>query len=308
MIERIGELAAFGTAIGWTVSALFFEQSIKRIGVMAVNFYKVVLAFILLALTAAIMRGMPLPLDAPPKAWIFVSLSGLFGFVIAVFFLFSAYRTIGPRITMLFMALSPPITAGIAYFFLGEAIGSRGFLGMSLVIIGICTTIFGRMSGTQAPKASFFSLIKKESINKEDRKGYLFAFLASVGQSIGMNLTKIGIRDYDPVSGTQIRSLVAILGFAIAAIVIDRGCISKAIKNVEGLKFMAIGAVFGPFLGSTLTLFALKRVSAGIVSSIIGLTPVLIIVPELLFLKKKIKPLEIIGAVIAVCGTSVFFL
>jgi drug/metabolite transporter (DMT)-like permease len=297
-MHRIGELAAFCTAICWTTGAIFFEQGLKRIGVLSVNFIKVIIASILLSVTAAFMRGMPLPVDAPLASWIYLSLSGLIGFVITDIFLFSAYSTVGPRIAMLFMALSPPMTAGIAYLFLGESLGKRGLFGMVFVIIGIFVTVFGKQSSLDFLK-----------IAKDDRRGYLFASIASFGQSMGMNLAKLGIADYNVVSGTQIRAFTAIIGFGLVSLVFDRGKgIRKAFKSVEGLKNTAIGAVFGPFLGVTLSIFAIQRIRAGIVSTFIGLTPILIIFPELLILKKKIKPLEIAGAVIAVAGTAIFFL
>jgi drug/metabolite transporter (DMT)-like permease len=297
-MQRIGELAAFGTAVGWTVSSLFFEQGIKRIGVLGVNFYKVVISFVLLTITAAVMRGMPLPLDAPASAWIFLSLSGIVGFSISDLFLFNAYRTVGPRITMLFMALSPPMTAGIAYIFLGEQIGQRGLVGMGLVIAGICLTVFGKQE-----KFSF------SAMKKEDRIGYIFAFCSSVGQSIGMNLTKVGLGGYHPVSGTQIRSFAGLVGFAVASFIFDRcASLKTGIKDFQGMKNTALGAVAGPYFAVSLSLFALQKISAGIVSTFVGLTPVLIILPEVLYLKRKIKPVEIAGAVLAVAGTTVFFL
>jgi len=297
-MQRIGELAAFGTAVAWTIGALFFEQGVKRIGVLSVNFFKVVFAFVLLTITAAFLRGMPLPFDAPPRAVIFLTLSGIIGFVVTDMFLFTAYGTIGPRITMLIMALSPPVTAGIAYVFLDESLGSMGALGMSLVIIGICMTVFGNQNSVSISK-----------INKVDMRGYVFAFIASIGQSIGMVLTKAGLGDYDPVSGTQIREIAAIVGFALVALVYDRGKgLIKAAKSFDGLKFTAGGAVFGPFIGVALSLFAIQRISAGIASTLIGLTPVVIILPEILFFKKKIKFLEIAGAVVAVVGTAIFFM
>ena len=297
-MERIGELAALATAMCWTTGALFFERGIKHIGVLTVNFIKVVIAFFLLAVTSTILRGMPIPLDATLHNWLFLSMSGFIGFVITDLLLFSAYGTVGPRVAMLFMALSPPITAGIAYLFLGESLEQRGFLGMGLVITGIFLAVLGRSNNLAFSKA-----------NKEDRRGYIFAFFASLGQSIGMILTKIGVEGYDAVSGTQIRTLTAIAGFAIISLVFYRGKnITNAAKNIEGLKYTSVGSIFGPFLGVTLSLVAIQRVSAGIVSTLIGLTPVMIIVPEILFLKRKIRPLEIAGAVIAVCGTAVFFL
>ena len=297
-MERIGELAAFAAAISWTTGALFFERGIKRIGVLSVNFFKVVIGFVLLTITAAIMRGMPLPLDVLPRTLIFLSLSGLIGFVIMDMFLFTAYGTVGPRVAMLFLALSPPITTVIAYLFLGETIGSRGWIGMFLVISGIVTTVFARHG-----KFSF------SGIKKEDRRGYIFALLACLSQPVTMVLIKAGVGDFDPVSATQIRVFVAIIGFGLVSLIHSRGeNIKKAVKNTEGLKYTAIGAIFGPYLGVTLTIFAVQRISTGIVSTLIGLTPVLIIAPEILILKKKIKPMEIIGALLAVSGTAVFFL
>lgn len=298
IMERIGELAAFATAICWTMGALFFERGIKHIGVLSVNFYKVVIGFILLTITASIMRGMPLPLDAPLRVVIFLSLSGIIGFVITDMFLLTAYDTVGPRIAMLFMALTPPVTAIIAYLFLGETIGPRGGLGMSLVITGILITMLGRQNRMSLSK-----------INKKDRKGYIFAVIACLGQSISMILTRAGIGDYDPVSATQIRIFAAIIGLGLISLITTRGAnIKNAIKSFEGLKYTTIGAFFGPYLGVTLSLFALQRINAGIVSTLMGLTPVIIILPEILIFKKKIKLMEIAGALIAVSGTAVFFL
>jgi len=146
-------------------------------------------------------------------------------------------------------------------------------------------------------------------MSREDRRGYLFAFLASVGQSIGMVFTKRGIGDYDPFSGTQIRVMVAIVGFGLVSLIAERGRnLKAALKDKEGLKSTLGGAIVGPFLGVTLSLFAAQRTQAGIVSTLIGLSPVMIIVPAILIYKQKVKPLEVIGAVVAVAGSAVFFL
>ena len=297
-MERIGELAAIATGMCWTAGALFFERGIKHIGILTVNFIKVLIAFLLLTVTAMFFRGMPLPVDATLHNWIFLSMSGLIGFVITDMFLFSAYKTVGPRIAMLFMAFSPPLTAGIAYLFLGEQLGQRGLFGMSLVITGIILAIIGRSNSLDFLK-----------INKEDRLGYLFAFLASLGQSIGMVFTRIGIENYSAIAGAQIRTFTGIIGFGLISLFIYGGKnVKDALKSPVGLKYTCVGSVFGPFLGVTLSVVSLQHLNTGIASTLLGLTPIMIILPELLILKKKIKPLEIAGAIVAVCGTALFFL
>ena len=297
MIERIGELAAFATAVSMSTAALFFERGIKHIGVLSVNFVKVITAFILLTITASIMRGMPFPFDATRNTIVLLSISGIVGFIITDMFLFSVYGTVGPRIAMLFMALSPPVTAIIAYLFLGETIGPRGGLGMALVVSGIFITVFARLGG-----------FKFSQIDRKDRRGYIFGVIDCIGQSTGMVLSKAGLGDYDPVSGTQIRIFSALIGYAIISILYKRGeGIKKTLKSPTGLKYTLAGAVFGPYLGVVLTLFALQRISAGIVSTLMGLAPIVIMIPEILIFKKKIKSMEIAGALVAVAGTAVFF-
>lgn len=296
-MDRIGEIAAFGTAICWTTSALFFERATRRIGVLNVNFFKVTIAFFLLTATAGIARGMPLPLDAPRDAWLFLSLSSLFGFVLADMFLFTAYKTIGSRVTTLFLALSPPMTAGFGYLLLGESLGSRGWGGMALVMAGIVIAVAARRD----PKAGRMS--------REDKKGYLFALVASIGQSIGIVFSRRGVAHYDAVSASQIRVFFAIIGFGAIAMIRDRGRgVAAAVKDRVAMKPVLAGAVFGPYIGVALSLFAAQKTYAGVVSTLIGLTPVLIIPPSIVLLKQKVRPLEIAGAAIAVAGSALFFM
>jgi len=300
-MQRIGELAAFGTAVCWTVSAVFFETSSRRIGTFAVNFYKVCVAFVLLSLASAATRGLPFPSDASARTWIWMSASGLLGFVVADFFLFNAYVMIGSRTTMLFLSLSPPVTALIGFFALGEVMPPLGLAGMAMVCAGIASAVLGRRRDPRVEKPKDGSSLLK---------GYLFAFLASVLQSASMILTKIGSMGYDTIAGTQIRVLSGILGFGVFAWISGHGrqVFSQAVRDGAGMRGMALGSVFGPFLGVTLSVFALQHTLAGTVSTLIGLTPVLILPPSIFFLRQKASVWEILGAVLAVCGTVVFFL
>ncbi|HOZ71492.1 MAG TPA: DMT family transporter [Spirochaetales bacterium] len=297
-MQRIGELAAFGTAICWTVSSMFFERATKRVGVLAVNFYKLVFAFGFLVVAGAASRGMPLPLDATRDAWIFLSLSGLVGFVISDIFLFTAYKTIGSRITLLFVALSPPMTAALGFLFLGETMRPLAIVGMGLVVVGIVIAVLGRRD--QAARTV---------MSRDDKRGYVFALFSAIGQSVGMILTKRGIGDYDALSATQIRVLVGVVGFAVASVLAERGRnLKAAVRDAPGMKSTFSGAIFGPFLGVVLSLYAVQQTNAGVVSTLMALSPVLIIPPAILVLKQKVRFPEIAGAVIAVAGSAIFFL
>lgn len=299
-MEKLGALAAFGTALCWSFSAIFFENASRKVGALAVNFWKVVFAFFFLALAGTISRGMPFPLDASPRSWLFLSASGIVGFVIADFFLFNAYVLIGSRITVVFQALTPLFTALFAFIFLGERMRPVRLLGMAVVVCGILLVVISRQVGQKSVEAG----------KKSSKKGYAFAFFSSVFQAAGLIFSKTGLGDYSAVSGTQIRVFIAIFGFAIQALL--TGQASQVIKAVPANRKVfastGYGAVFGPFLGVVFSLFALQNTDAGTASTLMALTPVLIIPPSIFILKQKVKSLEVCGAAVAVSGAMLFFL
>ncbi len=300
VMEHAGELAAFGTAVFWTASAVFFERSSRRVGALAVNFYKVLIAFFLLGAAAYAMRGMALPLDAPERAWIYLPISGLIGFVVSDTFLFNAYILISSRVTVLFQALTPVFTALLGFVILGETMRPPRILAMAVVVAGIALVVGfkgGKASRDGAPRP------------KGAAKGYLYAFLSAFFQALGLVFTKLGLGGYDAVSGTQIRVMTAILGFAVQALVLGQArAVFGSIRELPAFRDMSIGAVFGPFLGVVLSLVALQQTSAGAASTLMALTPVLIIPPSILFLRQKVRLPEVIGAVVAVAGAALFFL
>jgi len=74
------------------------------------------------------------------------------------------------------------------------------------------------------------------------------------------------------------------------------------------MKYTTIGAFIGPFLGVSLSLYAVQRTITGIASTIMAIVPVLIIPLEVLIKKEKITFREVAGAIIAVGGVALYFI
>jgi drug/metabolite transporter (DMT)-like permease len=53
---------------------------------------------------------------------------------------------------------------------------------------------------------------------------------------------------------------------------------------------------------------AVRYANAGIASTLMALTPVIILLPEVLVNKKRIRFKEILGVVVSVTGVALFFL
>jgi Predicted membrane protein len=295
--RHIGELAALLTACFWTVTSLSFEFASRKVGSLPVNIIRLVLGFIFLSLFTLIRRGMFLPTDASGYNWFWLILSGLVGFVFGDLFLFKSYTIIGSRFSMLIMNLSPPMTAFAGFLILGERLSVFHFLGMFLTFSGISLAIFGRKDGDE-----------KISL-KLSARGVLYAIGGAVGQALGLVLSKLGMKDYDPFAATQIRIIAGISGYVVLVSILSRwSSVAKALHDKKAVGATTLGAFFGPFLGVSFSLVAIKYTSAGIASTIMALVPVFIIIPAVIIYKQKVTLREIIGAVISVAGVALFFI
>lgn len=294
---HFGEITALITAVFWTITATSFELAGRKVGSLSVNYIRLIIGFILISLYTTFTRGMFLPLDAAPKAWFYLSLSGLVGFVIGDMFLFQAYVEIGSRISMLIMALVPPITAFLGYITMGEVLTTLNLIGMIITISGIALVVLMRNPEGKNLKFSY------------SVKGISYAFIGALGQSSGLVLSKMGMENYNPFAATQIRIITGIIGFTVVFFCMKRwDKLKEALKNKNAMKYITIGSIFGPFLGVSFNLLAIQYTTTGIVSTITSIVPVLIIPSSILILKEKVSPKEIFGAVVTVLGVSLLFI
>ena len=74
------------------------------------------------------------------------------------------------------------------------------------------------------------------------------------------------------------------------------------------MKYACLLTVFGPALGVSLSLMAVRYANAGIASTLMALTPVLILLPDALINKHVIKAKEILGVLVCMTGVAMFFL
>jgi drug/metabolite transporter (DMT)-like permease len=237
------------------------------------------------------------PVDASFTTWFWLLLSGFVGFVFGDLFLLKSFTIIGSRFAMLIMTMVPPITAIAGWLILGEKLSLMNLIGMSLTIGGISLAIFSR--NTASGK---FQL-------KLSSKGILFAFGGALGQAIGLVLSKFGMKDYDPFAATQIRLIAGMFGFTVLVTILGRwGNVRSAFSSRSGLSAITLGSFFGPFLGVSFSLLAVQYTKTGIASTIMALVPVLIIPPAIIMYKQKVTLFEILGAIVSICGVSLFFI
>lgn len=270
------------------------------------------MSLLFLALLLWVFTGTPYPQFADGKAWFWLALSGLVGYVFGDYCLFNSYIVFGSRYGQLFMTLAPPVAGIAGWLMLGEAMSWHSWLAMLVTLTGIGYSILNR--GGESHKLTL----------QLPLKGVLLGIGAGVGQGVGLVLSKIGLEYYEasvpadapeaiarlmPFAGTFIRAVFGLIGFtAILALRKSLGKVREALHDRKGMSFAALTTFFGPFLGVSLSLMAVQYAKAGIASTLMALTPVLIIVPYALINKQRITAKEVIGTLITITGVALFFL
>lgn len=305
-----GELLSLLVAVMWTFTALFAEVASKRMGTLVLNVWRMLLTILLLGIVLWWTCGKPWPQYANTEVWKWFLASGFMGFVFGDYCLFNAYIVMGSRFGQLFMTLASPFAAIAAWLMMGETMGMLALLGMIVTLSGIGISIMGKDDdGTRHLKLP--------------RKGILLGIGAGMGQGIGLVLSKQGLMHYAanipseatdvaammPFAGTQMRAVMGLIGFGATLIFLRKWRnMLRFFTDLRGAA-AAMGAILlGPFFGVSLSLMAVGMTNTGVAQTLMSLTPILILWPSRLMFGTKISMQEVVGAVIAVAGASLFFI
>ncbi|MDO4461486.1 MAG: DMT family transporter [Bacteroidia bacterium] len=312
-MPHLGEILALATAILWTTSAIIAERAVKRVGALNANIFKMALSLLLIIICLFVYTGTPFPKYTNSTTWIWLCLSSMAGYVFGDMCLFTCYKQIGSRFGQLFMTIAPLSAALFGWFLLGESLTLMGYIGMTLTIVGIMISVFNRQMGDDGQKHTRLKL---------PLSGVLCGIGAGVGQGVGLVLSKQGILEYEALipqddtsamqtlsmSATFIRAFCGVIGFTIILLIKgDRKNFIPSVCHTKTLLLLVGATLFGPFIGVSLSLEATRYASVGVTQTIMSISPILIIIPAILFFKQKVTLIEVIGALISVAGVALFF-
>jgi drug/metabolite transporter (DMT)-like permease len=301
----LGELISIGVAFSWTATALLSEFGSKRLGNLTLNVLRMLLALLFSLVLFWVVMGSPLPPIGSMEACGWMLLSGLVGYVIGDFCLFQCYIIIGSRYGQLFMTLAPLSAALMAWVTLGQQMTMMSIVAMLVTLTGIGISVIGR---GEHHKVSL----------KLPTNGVLFAIGAAVCQGVGLVLSKIGMDHYQttdmpewliPFSANFFRCVAGIIGFMLLLYWREGFApLRTAMHDRKGLTVATATTIFGPFVGVGFSLMAVQYTDAGIASTLMAMTPVIILLPSYWLFGQKITWRSVLGALISVVGVSLFFL
>ncbi|MBN1486628.1 MAG: DMT family transporter [Anaerolineae bacterium] len=306
MNAYLGEISALATSFFWALTSTFFTLAGERVGSQTVNRVRLILATVFLAIAHFISQGTLFPVRAGLDRWGWLALSAVIGLVIGDGLLFYAFSQIGTRLSMLLMALAPVMGTIMAWIFLGEALPTTQILAISVAISGIAWVVFERNTpSTQEASAEAPAHTAKNYI-----VGVLCGVGAALGQAVGLVMSKQGmVGNFPSLSASLIRVLVAaVFIWIVAAFQREARESVVALQDRRAFGLITVGSLVGPTIGMTLSLVAVQFSEVGIASTLMALSPVMLIPIGHWIFKEQVSTRAVFGTGVAMAGVAMLFL
>jgi drug/metabolite transporter (DMT)-like permease len=297
-MEFLGEIAALATAFFFAITALIFTSTGRSVGSLVTNRMRLLFALAYLIVLNLIVFHEPLPFSAESSRWLWLSLSGVIGLSLGDAFLFQSLISVGTRLGSLLLSLAPIFGSIIAWAFFDETLTFWQITGIILALAGIAWVVASHEEPPNTPRG-------------HTSRGVLFGVLAGLGQAVGIVFSKQGMfGNFSPFQANAIRMFAAVLFIWVWAAF--RGEAGSTFDKLRGkprvLGLLALGALVGPVLGVSSSLLAVQHIEVGIASTLIALTPVIILPISYFVFKEKVGWQAIVGTLLAIAGVTILFL
>lgn len=291
-----GQILAIIVAITSAEKSLIFSYLGKNVSTRATVHIRLWIAFPLILILTFLTEGSDF-LFAPIHTWIILLLSGVIGYFICDSFAFWAYTNIGARKSMVIMTLNPIFHSILSYYFFKESLTVIQMVASLITISGIIILVLSKDKNI------------KET-NNNLTKGIIFAFLGAISQSVSNILAKSALSTLGPLGTNSIRIIGGFVAAALFSHFFRKEFLKdfKAFNSAKNLSLLFLATISGPIIGITVLLYAFNFAPVGLVTAIAQISPIFILMYELIVQKKKIKSLEVIGTLVSVLGVFILFI
>jgi drug/metabolite transporter (DMT)-like permease len=281
-------------AVLFAFSAIFNTRITKLMDALSANFFRLLIACLMLGLLTAICQ----PESFHPEASAWLLLSGAIGFGIGDIALFAAFSRIGSRLTILInFSLGAIIGAFADWMLLDDPIGIWKCLSIVTILGGLALALLSS-KGKGLRQGSF-------------RFGIIAALIAGVGQGLGSSISRYA-EPLAEASGIAIggisqafqRVTAGLFCLALACLwKRSRGKFAPAAASRATIAgWLVLAAIFGPVLGVSCFQQSLKTLTSGEAMAVTATSPLLLIPLAYFFEGDRIRAGSLIGALLGVSG------
>jgi drug/metabolite transporter (DMT)-like permease len=288
----LGEIFAVSAAAFWSVGVILFKRSGEAMSPMALNLFKNAVAIALLFAALLLMNlllGTPIIPKQPPRAWLLLTISGIFGIAVADTMFFSALNRLGAGLTAVVDTSYTPIMLFMSWAVLGEQIGKEVLMGGVMIMAALLIGSAGR----PAPGKT----------RKDIAVGAILGISGIALMGVGVVIIKDVLTEVSLIWATAVRVLAGAAAL-IPVILLSphRKRILAELSHSRSWKLAGLASFFGSFLAMVAWLGGLKYTDVSAAALLNQLSTIFIFILATVFLKEALTLRRIAAIVLAFAG------
>jgi DME family drug/metabolite transporter len=285
----IGVLAALTTSLLWALTAMLVKVEAPRLSVVAINFYRVMVATVAFVGIFILTRDPADLARVPVRTIAILAVAVILAMVLATTLNFQAILRIGLARAFPISGAFPLGTLVLSALWLDEGIGWRQGLGGVVTLGGVMLVAIGAPGGPVTAAG-----------RRADQQGVIMAVGAAVLWALSSVVTKVGISELDLLTASVIRLPVAALAL-VPFLARSRTPLPWQLSGRSWLVLLAAG-LLGPGLSSYLWLIGLQQIGAARTDIITATSPIFAVLLAAGVLKERLTRRVAAGTLLSVLG------
>ena len=298
----IGELAALGAAVCWTVSAVLYKEALSRAKPISANIVRCACTSILLVAFLTIVGKIGVLTELPVHAVVLAVISGIIGLGLGDTMYMVSLKRLG-------VARAVPITCTYPLFSLLLMVFLQGETVTLHVVLGAVMIVFGIWLLSRKEKRTGTSELQKKFLVTGVTSALATAIIWAVSITMidmAVNLPETGNLDHALAVNTLRVSAVTVFLIATAPITDRKYSFLKMQRRT--VFTLVSGGIVALALGWFFLTYSFLHTSGSQAVPISSTTPLFATVSGIVFLHEHVTTKDVIGSIIIVVGIFLIFI
>jgi drug/metabolite transporter (DMT)-like permease len=294
----IGELAAFGAAISWTISAMFYTKALRKVMPVSANIVRLTCTCGLLLLFLVAVGKFGVLTDLPLNIVLLACLSGVIGLGLGDTLYMLSLKNVGVATAVPISCTYPLFNLLWAVFLVGEQVTLT-------VVLGAVAIFFGIWLLSQGGKTA-----EAHTQKKVLTRGVIAALASAILWSVSITMINIAVKETPDLDHALAINMFRIIGIAAALFalspMIDRNSGFLRMKK-KTVVLLVVGGIVALGLGWFFLAYSFIETLESRAVPISSTTPLFSTLAGILLLHEKVTSTSVLGSVMIVVGIFLIF-
>lgn len=294
----IGELAALGAAISWTVSALFYRKALEEASPISANIIRLTLTGSILLLLLVFLGKLTVLTTLPLELVLLASASGIIGLGLGDTLYFMSLKWIGVARAVPLTCIYPLFSVLWAVFLVGERITLAAVLGAVVIVLGIL--FLGQDSQANTTDTRKALIV-----------GMVIALATAAVWSVSITMMDVAVKESPDIDHALIINTIRVITVA-AVLLASSPIIDKKLGFLKVRKRTVVALIAGGIaalgVGWFFLSYSFTVTSQARAVPISSTTPLFSTLAGILLLREKVTAHNVFGSIMVVVGIFLLFL